>query len=85
MAILAPVGENSTKPEEIHGRIERLVEGPYLELFARGRRGAKTSEASGIEPARADRAVQGRTRSTDRRNGVPRSSRACESSPRRSA
>ena len=27
--------EHSRKPEEIYSRIERLVEGPYLELFAR--------------------------------------------------
>ena len=27
--------EHSRKPEETYSRIERLVEGPYLELFAR--------------------------------------------------
>ena len=38
--ILAPVGEHSAKPEEAHARIERLLAGPYLELFARsGRQG----------------------------------------------
>jgi len=35
--ILAPVGEHSVKPEEARARIERLLIGPYLELF--GRRG----------------------------------------------
>jgi len=30
--------EHSRKPEEIYGRIERLVDGPYLEMFARHRR-----------------------------------------------
>lgn len=37
-AILAPVREHSRKPDGIHGRIERLVAGPYVELFARERR-----------------------------------------------
>jgi N6-adenosine-specific RNA methylase IME4 len=38
MAVLAPRGEHSAKPEEIHERIERLVGGPYLELYARKER-----------------------------------------------
>jgi N6-adenosine-specific RNA methylase IME4 len=33
--IRAPVGEHSVKPEETRVRIERLITGPYLELFAR--------------------------------------------------
>ena len=33
--ILAPIREHSRKPDGIHDRIERLVAGPYLELFAR--------------------------------------------------
>lgn len=37
-AIIAPRREHSRKPDEIHERIERLVAGPYLELFARQRR-----------------------------------------------
>ncbi len=32
------IREHSRKPEETHSRIERLVEGPYLELFARAER-----------------------------------------------
>lgn len=36
--IIAPRREHSRKPDEIHGRIERLVAGPYLELFARSPR-----------------------------------------------
>lgn len=36
--ILAERREHSRKPDCIHDRIERLVDGPYLELFARGRR-----------------------------------------------
>lgn len=36
--INAPRREHSRKPDEIYGRIERLVSGPYLEMFARQRR-----------------------------------------------
>jgi N6-adenosine-specific RNA methylase IME4 len=34
-AIIEPRREHSRKPDCIHGRIEQLVAGPYLELFAR--------------------------------------------------
>src|SRR5262245_15230378 len=34
-AVIAPRQEHSRKPDEIHNGIERLVGGPYLELFAR--------------------------------------------------
>lgn len=37
-AILEPRREHSRKPGCVHGRIERLVAGPYLELFARASR-----------------------------------------------
>ncbi len=33
--LISPVREHSRKPDETHERIERLVAGPYLELFAR--------------------------------------------------
>lgn len=36
--LIAPRREHSRKPDETHGRIERLVPGPYLELFARAER-----------------------------------------------
>jgi N6-adenosine-specific RNA methylase IME4 len=36
--IMTPVGEHSEKPDEAYGRIERLIAGPYLELFARKER-----------------------------------------------
>lgn len=36
--IIAPRREHSRKPDCVHERIERLVAGPYLELFARQRR-----------------------------------------------
>jgi len=37
-AIIEPRREHSRKPNCVHERIERLVAGPYLELFARQRR-----------------------------------------------
>lgn len=33
--VISPRREHSRKPDEIYERIERLCEGPYLELFAR--------------------------------------------------
>ena len=36
--IIEPRREHSRKPDGIHKRIERLVSGPYLELFARQKR-----------------------------------------------
>ena len=35
MLVEAPVREHSRKPDEVRRRIEELVPGPYLELFAR--------------------------------------------------
>lgn len=35
MGIVEPRREHSRKPDCVHNRIERLVEGPYLELWAR--------------------------------------------------
>lgn len=37
--IVSGTGEHSEKPEEVYSRIERLVEGPYLEMFHRPRNG----------------------------------------------
>jgi len=36
--IIEPRREHSRKPDCVHERIERLVAGPYLELFARATR-----------------------------------------------
>jgi N6-adenosine-specific RNA methylase IME4 len=33
--IMSPVAEHSRKPDEAQDRIERLIDGPYLELYAR--------------------------------------------------
>ncbi len=41
--IREPRREHSRKPERVYGDIERLVGGPYLELFARERRPGWTS------------------------------------------
>jgi len=37
-SIFAPPREHSRKPDELYDRIERLVDGPYCELFARRHR-----------------------------------------------
>jgi N6-adenosine-specific RNA methylase IME4 len=37
-AVVAPMGVHSEKPEEVYSRIERLMPGPYLEIFARRQR-----------------------------------------------
>lgn len=42
-AIIAPPRQHSRKPDGIHERIERLVAGPYLELFSRQQRSGWTS------------------------------------------
>lgn len=49
--IRAPVSEHSRKPDEAAARIERLVSGPYLEIYAR--RPMKGWTTWGIEIARA--------------------------------
>lgn len=35
--IVAPIREHSRKPDEMHVNIERMWDGPYLELFARAK------------------------------------------------
>ena len=42
-AIIEPRREHSRKPDCVYGRIEQLVDGPYLELFARNTRPGWTS------------------------------------------
>jgi N6-adenosine-specific RNA methylase IME4 len=49
-ALLAPVGEHSRKPDEVQNRIERLVGGPYLELYARRPRDGWTVWGNEIAP-----------------------------------
>jgi len=47
--IVAKRREHSRKPDGIHARIERLVAGPYLELFARSRREGWTSWGNEVD------------------------------------
>lgn len=48
--LLAPRGKHSAKPEAMYDLIERLVDGPYLELFARTRRDGWTAWGNEIAP-----------------------------------
>ena len=49
--LFSPIGDHSSKPEEVATRIGRLVNGPYLELFARGSRKGWTTWGNEIERA----------------------------------
>ena len=42
-AIAAPLTRHSAKPEEVYRRIERYIDGPYLEVFARRPRAGWTT------------------------------------------
>jgi N6-adenosine-specific RNA methylase IME4 len=53
--IFAPRRAHSQKPEEAYDRIESLVPGPYLELFARGRRPGWASWGLEVETGIAER------------------------------
>jgi N6-adenosine-specific RNA methylase IME4 len=54
--IIEPRREHSRKPDCVHDRIERLVAGPYLELFARARRPGW--DAWGNEVGKFDRTMR---------------------------
>lgn len=50
--IIAPMGRHSEKPDEAHEQIEQLLDGPYLELFARRQRPGWTcvgNEVDGLD------------------------------------
>jgi N6-adenosine-specific RNA methylase IME4 len=49
-AIIEPRRDHSRKPDQIYDRIERLVAGPYLELFARRRRPDWCCWGNGLSP-----------------------------------
>ena len=51
--IIAPRREHSRKPDETRERIERLVAGPYCELFARA--SAPGWDSWGLEAGKFDR------------------------------
>jgi hypothetical protein len=48
--IIEPRREHSRKPDCVHERIERLVAGPYLELFARRERNGWTTWGNEVAP-----------------------------------
>lgn len=48
-AVITTRGRHSAKPEEVYRRIERYLDGPYLEVFARRRRAGWTSIGDGID------------------------------------
>jgi N6-adenosine-specific RNA methylase IME4 len=48
--IVSPVREHSRKPDEAHERIERLLVGPYVELFARAVRPGWVTWGNEIAP-----------------------------------
>lgn len=48
-AIIEPRRQHSRKPDGIHERVERLVAGPYLELFARQQRPGWTAWGNEID------------------------------------
>lgn len=53
-AIIEPRREHSRKPAGVHTRIERLVAGPYLELFARSRRDGWDAWGDDVDKFRPD-------------------------------
>jgi hypothetical protein len=56
--IETPVGEHSEKPAEAPARIERLLAGSYLELFARAERPGWTTWGNEVPPPRTAAAPQ---------------------------
>jgi N6-adenosine-specific RNA methylase IME4 len=48
--IVSPVREHSRKPDEAHQRIERLLAGPYLEIFARAERPGWVTWGNEVKP-----------------------------------
>jgi N6-adenosine-specific RNA methylase IME4 len=59
--------EHSRKPDEVHDRIERLVAGPYLELFAREKRDGWDAIGDQVEdvPTKYSRRQRSRIRGQD--------------------
>jgi hypothetical protein len=57
--MFAPLQEHSHKPEEHYAVIERISDGPYLELFARRRPPAKADWSTWGEEVAADIVIPG--------------------------
>ena len=47
-ALFAPRRAHSQKPDEVYGAIEQLLDGPYIELFARQRRSGWDASGDGL-------------------------------------
>lgn len=56
--VVAPRSRHSEKPEEVAARIERLVGGPYCELFARGQRPGWTCLGNEIDGRSLSESIQ---------------------------
>jgi len=78
--LLAPRREHSRKPEEAYRRIERLLPGPYLELFARQSRPGW--DGFGNQPGLFDRGPVA-TRRRPSREAVPRKAMSGKAEPDR--
>ena len=51
--IISPAREHSRKPDDTHNKIERLVSGPYLELFGRSKRDGWTVRGNEVDKFKA--------------------------------
>jgi len=67
--MFAPLQEHSHKPEEQYAVIERISDGPYLELFARRRPQSKADWSVWGDEVDADIAIPGYPVPSDRRSG----------------
>lgn len=72
--------EHSRKPDEVYQRIEELVDGPYLELFARERRPGweALGDQVGPNPQKYKRRQPSRITSDDQIAGATKSAYAAE-------
>jgi N6-adenosine-specific RNA methylase IME4 len=61
----APVGRHSAKPDEFYALVERLFDGPYVELFARRRREGWDCRGNELSPG-PGRRRRARQRATER-------------------
>ena len=63
-AIFAPVRQHSRKPDETYERIERLLKGPYVELFARTKREGWVSWGNQVNKFRTPTAPRGKRKAS---------------------
>ncbi len=67
--MFAPLQEHSHKPEEQYAVIERISDGPYLELFARRRPPSKAAWSAWGKEIDADIVIPGYPVPSDKRHG----------------